>query len=117
LLLQRSIAIIASFGLALFEVWPRRKRKMKDRDQFLPLAIALVQFHRNQCYFISAIEMAALLLGNEANNDQQANATIPDVFSIMLSIPVSINVFVPLIVTLTCMAHYARLSWHLVIHL
>lgn len=91
-----------------------QREEERQRPPFLSLLRSL-NFHRDQCYFISAIEMAALLLDNEANNSLQSNAVTPDVVGIMLSIPLSMNGFVPIIFTLTCISRHARLSWYLII--
>lgn len=116
MLLQISIAIIACLALAGLEFWPSNKEKRK-RDHSHALATALVEFHKNQCYFISAIEIAALVLGRQTRQitvaEEWSSQTVP-LFDLLLSIPLSMNGFVPVIFTLTFVSRYGRLSWHII---
>jgi hypothetical protein len=61
LLMQLIVAIICVVALIGLEIWPS-SRKREKRDHSLALSIALVEFHKYQSYFMSAIEIAALVL-------------------------------------------------------
>ena len=63
--MQLGIAILIPLGLFWLTVRPLRI-KMKNKDHMTNLATALVEFHKTQCYFISAIEIAALVLAIQA---------------------------------------------------
>jgi hypothetical protein len=113
LLLQISIAIIVCLALAGLELWPSNKEK-RERDHSHALATALVEY-KNQCYFISAIEIAALALGRQTAALGAMNQRALPRFDLMLSIPLSMNGFVPIIFTLTFISRYGRLSWYIII--
>lgn len=78
------------------------------------LATALLDFHRAQCYFITAIEVAALVLASQAYGDFKNNEP-PAVFDILLALPLSLNGIVPVAFSLSCITLYSRLSWHIIL--
>ena len=113
--MQISISILACLLLLGLETWPSSKEK-KLRGHSHALATALVEFHKNQCYFISAIEIAALVLQRQfvVTYRSTAGMSLP-FFDFLLSAPLSMNGFVPVTFTLTCISQYGRLSWHVII--
>lgn len=111
--MQLCIAIIILVGLLGLTFWPSTNEKTR-KNHMLNLSTVLVEFHKVQCYFISAIEIAALVLDRQAYNDFKRDLP-PPVFDILLSFPLSMNGFVPVMFTLSCISLYARLSWHIII--
>lgn len=95
------------------EIGPSRKEK-RERSHSHALAIALVEFHRAQCYFISAIEIAAIVLGDKPDI-AVGMEEMPPFVDVLLSIPLSMNGFVPVVFTLTFISRYGRLSWYTII--
>ena len=114
LLLQQSIAIIACLALTGFEMWPSSKGN-NEKVHSHALATALVEFHKNQCYFISAIEIAALVLGKQAIYAAGNIYRVRPFFDILLSIPLSMNGLVPIAFALIHISRYGRLSWHIIL--
>ena len=111
--MQRGIAIILLLGLLWLTLRPLRTAT-KNRDRMINVATALLDFHKAQCYFIAAIEIAALVLASQAHGDFKKNAP-PAVFDILLTLPISLNGIVPVVFSLSCIALYSRLSWHIVL--
>ena len=113
LLLQSSIAIIIFAVLVGLEIWPSNKEQ-KNRNHMLAFSTATMEHHKNQCYFISAIIVAALVLDRQAWN-RFANDEPPPTFDVFLSVPLSMNGFLPVTFILACIARYCRLTWHIII--
>ena len=111
--MQLGIAIVIFFGLLWLTMRPLRN-KTKNEDHMTNLATALLDFHKAQCYFISAVEIAALVLARQAYGDYKDNKP-PAVFDILLALPLSLNGIVPVIFSLSCIALYSRLSWHIIL--
>ena len=111
--MQLGIAIIILLGLLWLTVRPLRS-KTKNEDHMTNLATALLDFHRAQCYFITAIEIAVLVLASQAYGDFKNNEP-PAVFDILLALPLSLNGIVPVAFSLSCIALYSRLSWHIIL--
>ena len=115
LLTQICLAATVFIALTFFTFWPRSKRKGSEK-QLLNLATALVEFHKAQCYFISAIEIAVLVLSHqvyEAYKNSQNG--IPKAFDLLLSFPLSMNGFVPITFSLLCISLHSRLTWHIIL--
>lgn len=111
--MQLGIAIIILLGLLWLTARPLRS-KTKREDHMINLATALLDFHRAQCYFITAIEIAALVLASQAYAEFKTNKT-PPVFDVLLALPLSLNGIVPVTFSLSCIALYSRLSWHIIL--
>ena len=112
LLMQLGIAIIILLGLLWLNVRPLRS-KSKNGHHVINLATALLDFHKAQCYFITAIEIATLVLAGQVHSAYDYNGD-PDMFDIMLALPISLNGIVPVAFSLSCIALYTRLSWHII---
>ena len=80
----------------------------------LNLATVLNEFHKAQCYFISAIEIAALVLSRQVYNAYR-DQDPPKVFDLLLSFPLSMNGIVPITFSLLCISLYSRLTRHVLI--
>jgi len=111
--MQLIIAIIFVFALVGLGIRPSNREREK-RDHSLVLSTALVEFHKYQCYFMFAIEIAALVLVSQVYQASSQYRT-PLEFDLLLSIPLSMNGLVPIIFTLCCISRYGRLSWHIII--
>ena len=66
-IIQAGIAIIALLALLVFDVWYSFKR-IKEKVQIDRMIVALVDFHKAQCYFASVIQIAALTLFHKSKN-------------------------------------------------
>ena len=111
LLLQLSIAVFVATALIGLEFFSKGERKAAKRHQDA-VAIALVEFHKNQCYFISAIQIALLVLLHQAFIRWDINKFIAPIFDVLLSVPLALNGLVPTVFTLCCISRYGRLSWY-----
>ena len=110
--MQLALAIAIFVGLIGLESWPSKQERIK-RYHAQALSTALVEFHKTQCYFLFAIEIAALVLDRQAYGNQSGRSSPPSL-DILLSIPLSLNGIVPIIFTLCCISRYGRMSWHII---
>ena len=104
-----SVTFTARLGL---KHWASINEK-KRRDHLLNISTVLVEFHKAQCYFISAIQIAAFVLTRQAD-DTYMHYRSPPLFDLLLSFPLALNGFLPVIFTLSCISIHSRLSWHVV---
>ena len=112
LLMQNCIIIFIVAGLLVCAFWPYSLKKRKLH--MLNLATGLVEFHKAQCYLLSAIQVANLYLSAQTYiNIERLDTT--GIFDNLLSVPLSLNGVIPVILSLSCIAIYARLSWHILI--
>ena len=110
--MQLCIAIIIVLGLlSSTRKLDRRRWRLTHR---LNLSTALIEFHKAQCYFISAISVALLVLVHQSYNIFDSNKAPPQ-FDIMLSLPISMNGFLPITLVLVYISCHLRLSWHTLI--
>lgn len=72
------------------------------------LTTALVEFHKHQCYFMCAVEIAAIILSNGLTSNLSS-------YSSMVMIPLSLNGCVPVGFTFLAVARYGNLTWHLIV--
>lgn len=82
---------------------------------FLNLTTGLIEFHKAQCYFISAIQLAAIILYNFQYNflDHVGLTRTQDV--LLLFIPIALSGMVPIVFTLQNVLLFARMSWHVLV--
>ena len=110
--MQLCIAIVIVLGLLL------SMRKLDRRNwgltRRLNLSMALIEFHKAQCYFISATSVALLVLVRQSYNIFDSDGEPPQ-FDIMLSLPISMNGFLPITLVLVYISYHLRLSWHTLI--
>ena len=115
--MQSSIAILTSLGLLFFKVWPFRKKHRAKRHMHA-LVMAAIEFQKKQCYFAGTIQIAAMFfLGNQSVISQQIStqSTIRDIMDVNILPAVSANGYVPVMFTLTLIAHYSKQSWYLIL--
>lgn len=117
--MQLSVAIIISFRLRALELSPlftERRRK----EHFRNLSYTMMEFHKAQCYFISAIVVAVQVLVHQAYSNFRLQTgygydlPIP-FFDVLLSVPLALNGIVPVTFTLVYIVRYHRLTWHILI--
>ena len=118
LLLQSFFAILVPTVLVTFRLWSNQQKRT-NKDRTLNLITALVDFHKCQCYFIAAIEVATLVLvarGSIAfkNGEVDVIYGVP-VYDIMFTIPLAMSGFVPVVFALVYISHYGRLSAPLIL--
>lgn len=113
LLMQLSLAMVISIALSTLKFRPTHKQK-REKSHIDALSVALVDFHRSQCYFIAAIQIASFVLDSQAYRDYERSIPSP-IFDVLLSIPLSLNGLVPTVFTLCSISEFGHLSWHVII--
>lgn len=85
------------------------------------ITIALVEFHKAQCYFSSVIQVTALLLFTQSKrvdtlsiNSSPAD-TFNDFFDTSVLIVLATAGLIPVNLSLACLTRYGRQSWYLLI--
>ena len=120
---QSSLALLI-FG-ALFVLhtpaWVPFQKKARHAQS---LVTALVEFHKAQCYFAGAIQIAAVIFAGSFRKtmnrcrDGSATDELPTFLQQMdaeLLFTLSTNGTLPIAFTLTCIARYGRQSWYLIL--
>lgn len=82
----------------------RRKKREGRRDEFIS---SLVEFHKAQCFFVIAVQIAALVLMYEGTNTSQTNLTV-------IPITAAIGIQAPLF-AYVAIARYGRQTSYLMI--
>ncbi|KAL9613392.1 MAG: hypothetical protein Q9167_002040 [Letrouitia subvulpina] len=106
-ILQLVIAIGGSFAL-LAATAMQRIRGLGRLKHTAVISVALIEFHKSQCYFMSAVSVASIVLSNTIST---YDSPLP-FQSFMIVIPLALNGCVPVVSTLQMISRYARLSWH-----
>ena len=129
-LVQSCIAFIAFAALLIFELCSSRGRssnKGKTESHSSRLVVALVEFHKAQCYFSSVIQITAMVLffkshKSNTNNANAANSstyvtagTFQDFFDTSVLIVLASSGLIPIALILACITRYGRQSWYLLI--
>ena len=119
LIMQLCLPLIFLLGLLCSKIWPFRVGKRMETSK-INLTYTMVEFHKAQCYFTSAIVIAALVLNHQAysmlNSQRQgAESPLPPIYDIVFSFLLSMNGFVPIVFTLACLSRYHRLTWHILV--
>lgn len=98
-----------SANLALFLIRARQRVKASEELKHTTIiSAALIDFHKSQCYFTSAIAVASIVLSTAmASYDSSLSFQ-----NFMVVIPLALNGCVPVVSTLQMISRYARLSWH-----
>ena len=78
------------------------------------MSAALAEFHRNQCYFISAIEIAIVVLNRQVLEDDE-HFRAPQIYDLLCSIPLALNGVLPVAFSLSCLYRFGRLTWHILL--
>lgn len=113
LMMQLSLAVLLSLTLVALRIRPSGREK-REKKHTLAVSTALVDFHKSQCYFISALLVAALVLNSQAENAARQDL-LPPFFDVLLSVPLSLNGLVPVVFTLCCVSRYGRMTWHTIV--
>ncbi|KAM0805355.1 hypothetical protein BDR22DRAFT_394050 [Usnea florida] len=122
-IIQSGIAVLALVALVGFEVWSQIKRLPEEQSKthINSLVIALVEFHKAQCYFSSVIQITALALFRQstvATNNAYSSSPADksnDIFDTSILIVLATSGLIPVNLILTCIMRYGRYSWYLLI--
>lgn len=127
-MLQSGIAILAFSALLGFELWSIysgeskkvSKRNNEGKETHTDrIAIALVEFHKAQCYFSSVIQITALSLFHQSKKASTLimtpTNTYNDFFDTSVLIVLATGGLIPINLTLSCLTRYGRQSWYLLI--
>lgn len=81
------------------------------------VATVLVEFHKSQCYFVSAIQVASIFINVQQDPRLRTISETDNlpVFPLSLGLAFTMNGVVPIAFSLCTIAKYARLSWHIVL--
>ena len=110
-MIQVGIAVCASVLLVLYDIRPLSRSARRDRRQSA-LATALMEFHKQQCYFVCSVQIASLVflpkfvIHEEFFADKYLRMCI-----VLLALTGCINV----VFTLVVLSNYCRLSWYVLI--
>lgn len=122
-IIQSGIAVVALAALLGFEVWSQIKRlpEGQGKTHINRMVIALVDFHKAQCYFSCVIQITALALFRESKAaSAAANFSSPadqfnDIFDTPILIVLATSGLIPVNLVLACIIRYGRHSWYLLI--
>ena len=118
-MIQSGIAIVALAALLGFEVWSQIKTpqdKEQGRTHINRIVIALVDFHKAQCYFSSVIQITGLALFRESKGVGTSLADhYNDAFDTSILILLATSGLIPVNLILACITRYGRHSWYLLI--
>lgn len=112
LLLQLILSLVSSIALKIFQLRSAVKGQRGDENRSLALATAMVEFHKHQCYFISAIEIAVIVLLRDPSSHDLTGARIYD---LTLSVALAMSGLLPVVFTLMSIALYCRLSCYILV--
>ena len=82
------------------------------------LAAALVSFHKSQCYFASAIQIAALVLSQKSFQGLKSaseDGDFEDFLDTAVMNLLATSGFVPVCLVLVCITRYGRQTWYIII--
>ena len=102
LMIQVGIALSAFLVLFLLEKMVCIREDIRSRHKTATIT-ALIGFHKNQCYFAGAVQIAIIAAFNKADSLDRTS------FSLL-----SMNGLVPIICTLVCISRYGRQSWYMI---
>lgn len=106
-ILQLAIAILVSFALLGTSIGSQ-SRHLNQSNHKMILSTTLVEFHKTQCYFASAISIASIVV-SEAMHYSEPEVKFSN---FMILIPLALNGSVPVVATIQMISKYARLTWH-----
>ena len=119
LYIQSAIALVAAFVLITFPYWPFLK-EVSVKKHMKIIIVALVDFHKHQCYFASTIQIAALVLYRrsqnaliEASERKIASNFAYDTRDRAILEVLAYTALLPISLTLCCIARWGRQSWYL----
>ncbi|KAL2039291.1 hypothetical protein N7G274_007959 [Stereocaulon virgatum] len=111
-MMQSSIAIVCFLTLLCLKYTPTLRDSKRARDIFDILITAVVGFHKAQCYFALAIQIAALVL--TAGQASYSASPWDDYINDELCYIVATNGYIPVIFTLAYISFFGRRSWYLI---
>lgn len=118
-ILQSVLALIAFVTLLCFEVWStlRHKAIQTSKETHADrVTIALIEFHKAQCYFSSVIQVTALSLFRQTKLAlPNSDYVVYRWFDTSVLIVLATGGFIPTNLTLSCLTRYGRQSWYLLI--
>lgn len=127
-IMQSVIAIVAFVGLLSLSIWHDRSKKRRrvsfnsHKRQHLStrntlaeghneiLITAVIEFHKSQCYFAGAIQMAVIIF---IHQQYELATYLQDPPAAALPFTLCTNGSIPVIFTLTSIRCYGRQSWYL----
>ena len=118
-MIQSGLAILTLVALAALELSIRNRGSKSATTRTNSLVAALVDFHKAQCYFLGVVQVAALTLFHQSRNGSlQAFTTsnpkdFKDLFDTSVLTVLATGGFIPINLTLACIARYGRQSWYL----
>ena len=105
------------------DVWGRRTKSTSNAPEDShtnKIIIALVEFHKAQCYFSSVIQITALALfhtskksASKTEDTYYTANTFQDFFDTSVLIVLASSGLVPIALILACITRYGRQSWYL----
>ena len=108
--MQLAIALGAGSLLFILYVWPALSKNQRSRQEDI-LNTAYLQFHKHQCYLVSAIEIAAIMrlkLGAGGEAEQRIS-------SYLIDVPLALSGSLPVTFGLIVLSRYNRLTWYLIL--
>lgn len=104
--MQSSIAVLTLAILLVLILGPKRHKKTRPKH-LQALLTAVVEFHKNQCYFAGAIQIASIIyiLTTEAFT----------VLNVNFLFTTATNGIVPIVFILIVVSRYGRQSWYLIL--
>lgn len=109
LMIQSGIVVVAAVGFSILET--RRIVGNEKRERHTKaLIMALIEFHKYQCYFASSVQIAGLVLFTRIVDKGYYFHLLDTLLSGLLAMSGA----VPITGTLACIARYGRQSWYLI---
>ena len=75
----------------------------------------MIEFHKHQCYYISAIEIAVLVLLKDSLSGSLFNLEVAPMYHVALSVAIAMSGVIPTVFTLISITRHGRLSWYTII--
>ena len=110
LVLEIVLAIGGSIFTALAEHWPLSGEESGHKHASATFT-ALVEFHKHQCVFVTALQAATILLGTMANRDAFGGQPL----DLLVAMALVLNGVLPVTLTLMTISHFGRLSWYILV--
>lgn len=102
-------ACFALIGLSTWRTWKRQGSRLQHYpQQSANLITALTEFHKHQCYFLSAIEIAVIYMCKTFHIGNQ------QIDSFTIAVPLALNGCVPQVFVLLFVTVYGQLTWFII---
>lgn len=108
--MQSSISLSIAIALLWLAHGPKGRKDMRP-NHLQTLVTAMVEFHKNQCYFAGAVQTASVVYSiKKISRGVHTNLINADfIFT------TATNGFIPTVFTLTLLSRYGRRSWYLIL--